>query len=40
MRRWREQVERPWIIWPAMVAAVACVALFGREAQPFIYFAF
>jgi D-alanyl-lipoteichoic acid acyltransferase DltB (MBOAT superfamily) len=40
VRRWREQVERPWIMWPAMVVAVASVALFGREAQPFIYFAF
>jgi D-alanyl-lipoteichoic acid acyltransferase DltB (MBOAT superfamily) len=40
VRRWREQVERPWIMWPAMVLAVACVAMFGREAQPFIYFAF
>lgn len=39
-RRWREQVERPWIMWPAMVVAVACIALFGGQAQPFIYFAF
>jgi D-alanyl-lipoteichoic acid acyltransferase DltB (MBOAT superfamily) len=40
VRRRRDLVERPWIMWPAMVVAVACVALFGREAQPFIYFAF
>ena len=40
VRRWREQVERPWIMWPAMVLAVACLALFGGQAQPFIYFAF
>jgi D-alanyl-lipoteichoic acid acyltransferase DltB (MBOAT superfamily) len=40
VRRWRDQVERPWIMWPAMVVAVACLALFGGEAQPFIYFAF
>ncbi len=39
-RRWREKVERPWVMWPAMVIAVACLALFGGEAQPFIYFAF
>jgi D-alanyl-lipoteichoic acid acyltransferase DltB (MBOAT superfamily) len=40
VRRWREHVERPWIMWPAMVVAVACIALFGVKAQPFIYFAF
>src|SRR5262249_46608282 len=40
VRRWREQVERPWVMWPAMVVAVTCIALFGGEAQPFIYFAF
>lgn len=33
-------VERSWIVWPAMVLAVTCMALFGGAAQPFIYFAF
>jgi D-alanyl-lipoteichoic acid acyltransferase DltB (MBOAT superfamily) len=40
VRRRREQVERPWIMWPAMVVAVVGLALFSGEAQPFIYFAF
>jgi D-alanyl-lipoteichoic acid acyltransferase DltB (MBOAT superfamily) len=40
VRHWREQVERPRIMWPAMVIAVAGMALFNGEAQPFIYFAF
>jgi D-alanyl-lipoteichoic acid acyltransferase DltB (MBOAT superfamily) len=40
VRRWSAQVERSWILWPGMVVAVATIALFGREAQPFIYFAF
>ncbi|MFT3776064.1 MAG: MBOAT family O-acyltransferase [Minicystis sp.] len=40
VRRFREQVERPWIMWPAMVVAVAGIALFSGPAQPFIYFAF
>jgi D-alanyl-lipoteichoic acid acyltransferase DltB (MBOAT superfamily) len=40
IHRFREVVERPWIMWPAMALAVTCRALFGGAAQPFIYFAF
>jgi D-alanyl-lipoteichoic acid acyltransferase DltB (MBOAT superfamily) len=40
VRRRRDVVERPWVLWPSMVAALAGVALFSGKAQPFIYFAF
>jgi alginate O-acetyltransferase complex protein AlgI len=40
VRRWRQAVERPWVMWPAIAVAVTCTVLFGGTAQPFIYFAF
>jgi D-alanyl-lipoteichoic acid acyltransferase DltB (MBOAT superfamily) len=40
MQRWRAVALRSWIMWPAMVLAVTCLALFSVAAQPFIYFAF
>jgi D-alanyl-lipoteichoic acid acyltransferase DltB (MBOAT superfamily) len=40
MQRRRDAVERAWLMWPAMVLAVAALALFSGVAQPFIYFAF
>jgi D-alanyl-lipoteichoic acid acyltransferase DltB (MBOAT superfamily) len=40
MDRRRAAPVRAWIMWPAMVLAVAGLALFSGVAQPFIYFAF
>jgi D-alanyl-lipoteichoic acid acyltransferase DltB (MBOAT superfamily) len=40
LQRWRPVIERPWVLWPAMVLAATCIALFSGAAQPFIYFAF
>jgi D-alanyl-lipoteichoic acid acyltransferase DltB (MBOAT superfamily) len=40
VRRSGAVADRPWLLWPAMVAAVAAVVLFGGTTQPFIYFAF
>jgi D-alanyl-lipoteichoic acid acyltransferase DltB (MBOAT superfamily) len=40
VRHRRDVVERPWVLWPAMLAAVVFIALRTGEVQPFIYFGF
>jgi D-alanyl-lipoteichoic acid acyltransferase DltB (MBOAT superfamily) len=40
VRSRRTVIERTWIVWPAMVATVTFIVLFGAATQPFIYFQF
>jgi D-alanyl-lipoteichoic acid acyltransferase DltB (MBOAT superfamily) len=40
VQRRRRAIEGAWVLWPTMVVAAVCIALFSGAAQPFIYFAF